>query len=560
MKLSNIKIGTKLLTSYILLALIAGVVGVFGIMKIKEIDDADNMLYQKMTVPLTQIAEMEVSYQRIRINARDYIYAENLENRKFFNKTMHDLSEKFIEVANEYEKTLLTDEGRKIHNEMEDAFTHYTSFFPQAEKLVEAGLTDEAVVLMKGDWRKAGDPVQQHLTEMQENKIQLAKETADHNTETANAATVLMIAIILIAMLFAIVIGIVISRGITIPLAKGVKFADQLANGDLTANLDVNQEDEVGKLAKSLTAMSDKLSEVVASIMAGADNIAGASMQMSSTAQQMSQGASEQASSTEEVSSSMEEMTSNIMQNTDNAMQTDKISTVALNGVNKVGSASKESLVSIKEIAQKITIINDIAFQTNILALNAAVEAARAGEQGKGFAVVAAEVRKLAERSKIAADEIGILSKSSVEVTEGAGKLMEDLTPEIQKTAKLVQEIAAASQEQNNGAEQINSAVQQLSMVTQQNAAASEEMASGAEELAGQADQLKDIVSFFNIGNSNQQKNKVHINKAVAAPQTQPINMAHVQKTKTPVKSAPAKGAKLNMFNDEAADSNFEKM
>jgi methyl-accepting chemotaxis protein len=295
--------------------------------------------------------------------------------------------------------------------------------------------------------------------------------------------------------------------------------------------------------------------------MVGADNIAAASMQMSSTAQQMSQGATEQASSTEEVSASMEEMTSNIMQNTDNAMQTDKISTVALNGVNKVGVAAKESLVSIKEIAQKITIINDIAFQTNILALNAAVEAARAGEQGRGFAVVAAEVRKLAERSKIAADEIGILSKSSVEVTEGAGKLMEDLTPEIQKTAKLVQEIAAASQEQNNGAEQINSAVQQLSMVTQQNAAASEEMASGAEELAGQADQLKDIVSFFNIGNSNQQKNKVHIKKAVAAPQTQHTNVAHIQKTKTPVKSAAQqKGANLNMYSETESDSAFEKM
>jgi len=558
MKLKDIKIGTKLLTSYILLALIAGVVGIFGIVKIKEIDDADTMLYEKMTVPLTQIADMQISYQRIRINLRDYIYSVNLENRKNFNKNMHDLSENFITVAKEYEKTLFTDEGRNLYKEMLDAFKLYVSFIPQAEKLIEAGLTEEAVALMKGDWRKAGDPVQQHLTEMQESKIHLAKQTSDHNTETANAANVLMISIILIAMVFAILIGVIISRGITIPLSKGVQFADKLATGDLTTNLDVDQKDEVGQLAVALVAMTDKLKEVLESIMTGADNIADASMQMSSTSQQMSQGASEQASSTEEVSSSMEEMTSNILQNTDNAQQTDKISTIALEGVNKVGAASKESLVSIKEIAKKITIINDIAFQTNILALNAAVEAARAGEQGRGFAVVAAEVRKLAERSKIAADEIGILSKSSVEVTEGAGKLMADLTPEIQKTAKLVQEIAAASQEQNNGAEQINSAIQQLNMVTQQNAAASEELASGAEELAGQAEQLKEIVSFFQIGNTGNAKKAVKKTYQHTVLETKAT--ATAPKAKAAVKQVPNKGAKLNMFHDETADSGFEKM
>ncbi|MFA6401968.1 MAG: methyl-accepting chemotaxis protein [Salinivirgaceae bacterium] len=379
----------------------------------------------------------------------------------------------------------------------------------------------------------------------------------DDEKQSASARVVIIISI-LIALLFTIIIALLITNSITKPLAKGVQFADKLSNGNLTAELDVNQKDEIGILANSLKEMTYKLKEVIENIMNGADNIADASNQMSATAQQMSQGASEQASSTEEVSSSMEEMTSNILQNTDNALQTDKISTIALDGVNKVGMASKESLISIKEIAQKITIINDIAFQTNILALNAAVEAARAGEQGRGFAVVAAEVRKLAERSKIAADEIGILSKSSVEVTEGAGKLMADLTPEIQKTAKLVQEIAAASQEQNNGAEQINSAIQQLNTVTQQNAAASEELAAGAEELSGQAEQLKEIVSFFQIGNTTQTKMNGKKSYQHTVLETKAATPA--QKTKTSVKSAPTKGAKLNMFHDESEDSTFEKI
>jgi len=334
--------------------------------------------------------------------------------------------------------------------------------------------------------------------------------------------------------------------------------AKMVADGDLTIVLEMRSDKD--ELIKSLQVMVNSIAGVVENVQHAADSIADASMQMSSTAQQMSQGASEQASSTEEVSSSMEEMTSNILQNTDNAMQTDKISTIALDGVNKVGVASKESLISIKGIAQKITIINDIAFQTNILALNAAVEAARAGEQGRGFAVVAAEVRKLAERSKIAADEIGILSKTSVEVTEGAGKLMTDLIPEIQKTAKLVQEIAAASQEQNNGAEQINSAIQQLNTVTQQNAAASEELASGAEELAGQADQLKEIVAFFRIADTNQQKSKIQTKKTIQYVE-QPAKVAHMQKPNEMAKeTVQHKGAKLNMFHDKTEDSGFEKM
>jgi methyl-accepting chemotaxis protein len=304
-------------------------------------------------------------------------------------------------------------------------------------------------------------------------------------------------------LLFGIILSLILSistiRSIKGPLLKSVDFSKAIANGDLTARLNVNQKDEIGQLADSLTLMLNKLNEIVHNIRTGTDSIAAASGQISSSSQMLSQGATEQASSTEEVSSSMEEMASNIQHNMDNARQTEGISVKATDSMMAMSKIAKESFDSIRTIAEKITIINDIAFQTNLLALNAAVEAARAGEHGRGFAVVAAEVRKLAERSKMAANEIETLSKNSLKVTEESKHMMDSLVPEIQKTSMLVQEIASASIEQNAGADQINSAIQQLNLVTQQNAASSEELATSAEELSSQAENLKETVTYFTI-------------------------------------------------------------
>lgn len=315
-----------------------------------------------------------------------------------------------------------------------------------------------------------------------------------------------MIFFLLVSSGIIVLIAIFISRRVTKGINKGLEIARVISNGDLTTNIDqelLAQEDEVGKIANALQNMVERLREIIGNVISGSDAIAEASLQISSGSQQLSEGASEQASNTEEVSSSMEQMSANIQQNTDNAQQAEKISQNVSQGIQKVGSAAKESLDSIRNIAAKISIINDIAFQTNILALNAAVEAARAGESGRGFAVVAAEVRKLAERSKIAADDIVALAAKSVHVTESASELMGSLIPEIEKTSKLVQEISAASIEQSTGSDQINSATQQLNQVTQQNAASSEELASSSEELSSQAQQLKEIISFFKIDNDS---------------------------------------------------------
>lgn len=381
--------------------------------------------------------------------------------------------------------------------------------------------------------------------------------TDEHMLSSAQNIRLGVVVFVFIAVVIGILLSIFITRSLTAPIIKSVVFANQIAEGDLEAQVDIDQKDEIGELANSLKKMSGKLKDIVTNIRAGSQNITLASQQLSATSQQLSQGSSEQASSAEEVSSSMEEMASNIQQNMENAQQTEKKADQALLGIKRVSEASNKSLSAIKTISEKISIVNDIAFQTNILALNAAVEAARAGEHGKGFAVVAAEVRKLAERSNIAASEIEVLSKESVKVTEESSELMMKLLPEIEKTAQLVQEITASSVEQNSGADQINSAVQQLNQVTQQNAAASEEMATSSEELSSQAEQLDDAIAFFKIDYNRLSKKQGSKGSFL----NEIKHKAPFEKPKTTLKgNGMTKGNGVHIeLNEKVSDSEFEK-
>jgi len=298
-----------------------------------------------------------------------------------------------------------------------------------------------------------------------------------------------------------IIVYMYINKIFRYPLEKSIKKVKELSEGKLDIDLEKTQsENELGTLNNSLIDLSRILNEVISEVSINSDYLLGASQQVSSTSEQLSQGANEQASSIEEVSSTMEQISANIEQNTSNAQQTGIVAIEANKSIKLVAEKSQKAVEANKAISEKITMINDIAFQTNLLALNAAVEAARAGEHGRGFAVVAAEVRKLAENSKKAAEEIVNLTLTGLQFSEDAGKLMMKTIPKIDNTAKLIQEIALASIEQNNGAGLVNSAIQQMNNITQENAASSEQLASSAEELSAQAERLKASILFFKLG------------------------------------------------------------
>lgn len=322
-------------------------------------------------------------------------------------------------------------------------------------------------------------------------------------TEKANSAMFTMLALGIVFIILCVVIIYFLINKILSPLSGLVILAKKISEGDLSNVPDVpNRNDEIALLVKAMKEMVVKLREIVSNIILGTQNIERASSETNSTSQQLSQGANMQASSIEEVSSTMEQINGNIHLNTNNANTTDKISQKALSNIKNVVEKANTAIDLNRTIWEKIEIINEIVFQTNLLALNAAVEAARAGENGKGFSVVAVEVRKLAERSKQAADEIVNSVKYSIEATELAGKLLNTSLPEIEKTSLLIQDIANASNEQRSGADQVNMAIQQVNSVTQQNTAVAEELASSSEELNSQAGKLKELVGFFNLNGS----------------------------------------------------------
>nr|WP_145250909.1 methyl-accepting chemotaxis protein [Pseudomonas oryzihabitans] len=287
---------------------------------------------------------------------------------------------------------------------------------------------------------------------------------------------------------------------IVAPVNEAMGVMAGLAQGDLSRTVRGDYQGQLLELKESINGTVGKLNQIIGDVRLSADALASASEEISATAQSMSQASTEQAASVEETSASVEQMSASIAQNTENAKVTDGMAGKAAREANEGGEAVGETLVAMKTIAEKIGIVDDIAYQTNLLALNAAIEAARAGEHGKGFAVVAAEVRKLAERSQVAAQEIGTVAKSSVALAERAGSLLDEMVPSISKTSDLVQEIAAASEEQSSGVTQINSAMLQLNQITQQNASASEELAATAEEMSGQAEQLQRLMGFFHTG------------------------------------------------------------
>ncbi|WP_291396092.1 methyl-accepting chemotaxis protein [Devosia sp.] len=390
-------------------------------------------------------------------------------------------------------------EGKLRFEAMQQARKPYVAAFAEIERYVTAGDQEQAMHAASATLIPALTGFIAAIDAFVTFQSDLVEESGRHADEVYQAGVTTMLVLLAIATAAAVAVAFWIVLSITRAVSSALGLASAVAAGDLNVSASVKSNDEIKDLIDALNLMVRKLREVLGEVTAATRNVAAGSQEMSAAAEQLSQGAVEQSSSTEEASASVEQMTANTRQNADNAGQTEAIARKAALDAAQSGKAVNDAVAAMETIAEKILIVREIARQTDLLALNAAVEAARAGEHGRGFAVVSSEVRKLAERSQAAAQEISALSGNTVKAAQSAGEMLARLVPDIQRTATLVAEISAASNEQNAGATQINAAIQQLDKVTQQNTSAAEEMSSTSEELAAQAEQLQAAISYFQV-------------------------------------------------------------
>jgi methyl-accepting chemotaxis protein len=500
--MKDLKISTRLIILVLITSAITLSVGLYGVQNLTVINDGMTTMYNDRIVPLKQLKEVSDAYAVSIVDASHKARNGNVS----WNEAAYSLerADKIIDDnLNAYGATQMDGEELRLYNESknlrvgaDEAYNEILGILHQGkDSASQKKLTDYIITSL---YPKI-DPFTNKISELIDIQLTIADKVNSDADELYASTRIYTYMLIFIAILFSSIVAYFIISNVNSSLRRANDVISKLAEGDLTQKIKDISKDEIGQLLGNIQGFIEKLKSIVGNIISSADNIADASNAMSGASQQMSQGTQEQAASAEEISASMEQMAANIEQNTDNALQTEKIAIKSAEEMKEGSAAVTQTVDSMKKIADKIGIIGEIARQTNLLALNAAVEAARAGEQGKGFAVVAAEVRKLAERSQVAAEEINGLSSSSVTIADKSGRLLEQLVPNIQNTAKLVQEITAASSEQSGGATQINNAIQQFNQVIQQNAAGAEEMAASSEELAAQADNLLGLISFFDI-------------------------------------------------------------
>ena len=501
----SMKLRTQLVLAFIMMSFVAAVVGSVGYVNMRDINSMTNRLYQEELLGLESAADARTNFLAVGRYLRAAMLADSEVIRKqHIDSYLKSLAAVELSIS-EARPKFTTAEGKAIFSEIDRVFPHYKEGLKKTEAMVmsEPLLAETpSNKYLEGDFSPTIQAMMDQVGKIVQQKIKRSEEQAIAAQALYQHSTTLMFAAITAGVLLGLGMGFFISYRIVNQLGGepdyAVDITRKVAAGELGVSI-VLDENNKKSLLYAIKEMVDKLAHTMREVRTSADALSSAAEQISATSQALSQGASEQAASVEETSASMEQMSASIAQNTESAKVTNGISSKAANDALRGGQAVKETVNAMKQIASKISIIDDIAYQTNLLALNAAIEAARAGDHGKGFAVVAAEVRKLAERSQIAAQEIGEVAGNSVSLAEQAGTLFDQLVPDIQRTSDLVQEITAASQEQTTGVSQINVAMNQLNQITQQSASSSEELAATAEEMNAQAAQLTDLIGYFKV-------------------------------------------------------------